>query len=78
MGEGGCIIGERTSGNGLAVTHRLGACVSPRMIRNLLDLAEREAKRALLQTRLQELTKQQQTHQATISLEMVRGILAEV
>jgi hypothetical protein len=60
-------------------------------IKNLLDLAERfeaasagprlaerEAERVLLQARLQELTMQQEAHQATISLEMVRGMLTEM
>ena len=60
-------------------------------IRNLLDLAERfgaasagprlavrEAERALLQERLQQLAMQQEAHQATISLEMVRGMLTEM
>jgi hypothetical protein len=60
-------------------------------IRNLLDLAERfgaasagprlaerEAERVLLQERLQQLAVQQEAHQATISLEMVRGMLTEM
>jgi len=60
-------------------------------IRNLLDLAERfgvtsagprlaerEAERARLQERLQQLGMQQEAHQATISLEMVRGMLTEM
>ena len=41
-------------------------------------LAEREAERALLQARLQQLAMQQEAHQATISLEMVRGMLTEM
>jgi DNA invertase Pin-like site-specific DNA recombinase len=60
-------------------------------IRNLLDLveqfgaasagprlAEREAERAQLNDRLQQLVRQQEAYQATISLEMVRGMLTEM
>lgn len=60
-------------------------------INNLLDLAERfgapgagprlaeqEAELVLLQERLQQLAIQQEVHQATISLEMVRGMLTEM
>jgi site-specific DNA recombinase len=60
-------------------------------IHNLLDLAERfgaasagprlaerEAERVLLQARLQELAMQQEAQQATITLEMVRGMLTEM
>lgn len=60
-------------------------------ISNLLDLAERfgaasagprlverEAERALLQARLEQLALQQEAHQATISLEMMCGMLTEM
>jgi len=55
--------------NLLDLAKRFGAAsVGPR-------LAEREAERALLQERLQQLTVQQEAQQVTISLDLVRGML---
>jgi hypothetical protein len=63
---------EEAIDNLLDVAERFGAAsAGPR-------LAEREAERAQLQARLQELVAQQEAHAAAISLEMVQDMLTEM